>query len=95
MAIEMSGRMPEGSECRVDIYLVSDSTEIEVVVGIAGLTVVPAFNNAPGDPLKLVASLGAAAEPLSNIAQDWRYMSRAEIRDYKHRLENPDEDDEL
>ncbi|MGU3384453.1 hypothetical protein ACLBYG_08095 [Methylobacterium sp. D53M] len=84
---EPRDRLPEGCECRLDFYLTSDSNGMEIKVGIGGLPIIPSFKDQAPDALKLIASLGAAVEPLANLAQDWRFMTRAEIADYKSREE--------
>jgi len=81
-------RLPEGCECRLDFYLVSDAADVEIRVGLGGMTLIPEFEDVDPEPLKLIASLGTATEPLTGVATDWRFMRRAEIADYKRR--NPD-----
>lgn len=85
-------KLPDGCECRLDFYLVSDSAGVEVVVGAGAMTAVPPAIEA-GPALALARSLGAAVGVLEEIADDWRAMSREEIDDYKRRqsLEETDE----
>jgi hypothetical protein len=83
-------RLPDGCECRLDFYLTSDSTGLEVKLGLGGMTSIPDTIE-PAPAMKLVQSLGVAVAPLEEMADDWRFMSRAEIAEYKQQ-EQEDED---
>ncbi|GJD41288.1 hypothetical protein [Methylobacterium bullatum] len=86
--------LPEGCECRLDFYLVSDTADVEVVVGLGGMTKVPQVEGVD-KILAVVRSLGVATAPLEGMADDWRLMNRAEIADYKRRQEEDIEEEEF
>jgi hypothetical protein len=78
--------LPEGCEAKIEFYLASDKADAEVVVGLGGLTAFPDLTGHDPEPLKLVQSVAASVSAdLLTIADDWRFMSRAEIADYKAR----------
>ncbi|AWV18803.1 hypothetical protein A3862_27375 [Methylobacterium sp. XJLW] len=64
--------------------MTSDETGLEVKVGIGGLPLLPAFTAQP-EAVKLLRSLSVDVAPLEGLASDWRFMTRAEISDYKRR----------
>jgi hypothetical protein len=72
----------EGVEFTVTIYIRSDSTDLEIVNARDGLTSLP-LSDAGGDmdANALVAAWNDGKVPLG--AADWRFMTRAEIAEYK------------
>ena len=78
--------LPEGCEAKIEFYLSSDKAEAEIVVGLGGLTAFPDLTGHDPEPLKLVQSVAASVSAdLLTIADDWRFMTRAEIANYKTR----------
>lgn len=71
-------RAPEGVEIDLVVYLVSDSTGLELRVGIRGLPILSDFKP-EFDPVQLARH--DVGLPLD--ITDWRVMTRDEIRPYK------------
>lgn len=67
-------QLPEGVEMSYDIYCTSDKEDIDIVVSLKGLKVMPDGDVDTKDILKTLPE---------GISDDWRVMSRAEITEYK------------
>lgn len=96
MVMGVDERLPEGCECGLAFFVTSDETGLEVKARIDGLPIFPAFTAEP-DAVKLLKALSVDVAPLEGLASDWRFMTRAEIADYKRRErrdEDPDPDDD-
>lgn len=88
------GELPEGVVATLDFYITSDSSGLEAVMSIKGLTVVPDFRLTPDlDALVLIKAAGGVVETLREIADDWRMMTRAEVGDYNRRKREEEAED--
>lgn len=72
-------KAPDGVEIDLVVYLHSDAEEIDVAIGLRGMTGLKPFDPA----FDWSALVGSAVSSLRELADDWRVMSRAEIAAYK------------
>lgn len=74
-------RYPEGIEGALYLYLTSDSTGLNIRVGLTGLKR-PIEPKNEIEPTGLLQSFGKD-EAISGLADDWRFMTAAEVKEYK------------
>jgi hypothetical protein len=85
-------KLPEGVDADLYLYFVSDKTGMECRVAVAGVTMF-----ASPDNLALEARKSLEEPQMRDYANDWRFMSRAEVLDYRKRLReaaNADQDNQ-
>ena len=68
----------------VDIYLTSDSTGLEMRIGLHNLTKIPPCFEPALEKMVETNSLG-------QLAPDWRFMNKEEVEDYLKREREEDE----
>lgn len=79
-------KCPEGVELDLICYLTSDKTGLNVKISVKGLPAITSFKTVAD-----AASL-ATAQGLTKFADDWRMMTRAEIKTYKEEEDQEDDD---
>jgi len=83
-------KLSEGVEIDIQVYMTSESSGIDIKIGLKGFPVVPEFNENQLDPMSFIKSIQKSMDTskLEALATDWRMMTRAEIKEYKDA--NPD-----
>lgn len=76
---------PEGVEFQINIFLTSDSTGLDICTSLKGFTSLGQIPFVKCDEL-------AKSVSLYDVADDWRCMTRDEIRQYKDGEGDDDED---